>query len=166
MARLKRYHEKRDFDSSNEPRGAAPATGWTGIFVVQHHRASHDHDDFRLEWNGVLKSWAIPKRVSRVIGERRLAVEVEDHPIEYASFEGTIPEGNYGAGTVEIWDQGTWTPDGDVDEGLRDGKLTFQLHGGKLTGHWALIRTGTGAKPSWLLFKRKAKVATRAPKKR
>lgn len=131
------------------------------IFVVQHHRASHDHHDFRLEHDGVLLSWAVPKHVSKTYGVRRLAVQVEDHPLDYATFVGTIPEGNYGAGTVERYDMGTWEPEGDVDEGLEKGKLSFTLHGDKLKGDWTLVRFKpregeSPKKPQWLLMRHHA----------
>jgi bifunctional non-homologous end joining protein LigD len=155
---LHEYHRKRDFATTPEPRGRTRAARVRRIFVVQHHRASHDHDDFRLEFHGTLKSWAVPKRVSRRTGVKRLAVQVEDHPLAYASFEGTIPSGAYGAGTVTIWDHGTWEPEGSPSAGLKAGRLAFTLHGAKLTGRWALVRmphprSGDRAKPQWLLFR-------------
>ena len=127
-------------------------------FVVQKHAATRLHYDFRLGWRGVLKSWAVTKGPSYVVADKRLAVEVEDHPIEYGGFEGTIPKGQYGGGTVMVWDQGTWEPVVDVDEGLRKGQLKFILHGQKLRGHWALIRMkgdrfGEKGKNNWLLIK-------------
>ena len=129
-------------------------------FVIQKHAASHLHYDFRLGWNGVLKSWAVAKGPSYVTADKRLAVQVEDHPMEYGGFEGIIPKGQYGGGTVMVWDQGTWEPQAaypDVDEGLRTGSLKFILHGTKLKGKWALIRMGGKAanerKPNWLLIK-------------
>ena len=155
---LDEYRRKRSFRETSEPRGrkARSATGRT--FVVQHHLASHEHHDFRLELDGVLKSWAVPRLVSTTPGVRRLAVAVEDHPLAYATFAGRIPEGQYGAGTVSIYDHGTWEPEGDPHEGLKHGKLAFRLRGRKLRGNWALIRTtgGPGVKSQWLLFKRKA----------
>ena len=152
------YHRKRDFASTPEPRGRRRAMRASRMFVVQHHRASHDHDDFRLEVGGVLKSWAIPKRVSRRTGVRRLAVQVEDHPLSYAAFEGTIPEGQYGAGHVSIFDHGTWESDEPPAAALKAGKLVFTLHGSKLTGRWALVRmehprSGETSKPQWLLMR-------------
>lgn len=151
---LTEYRRKRDFTRTPEPgpkRKALPKHD--PIFVVQHHLASHEHDDFRLELDGVLKSWAVPKRVSRKHGVRRLAVEVEDHPLEYAGFEGEIPAGSYGAGTVSQWDIGTWASEGDPHEGLRRGKLVFTLTGDKMKGRWSLIRMRTDdeRKPQWLL---------------
>ncbi|MFT3883340.1 MAG: non-homologous end-joining DNA ligase [Gemmatales bacterium] len=127
-------------------------------YVVQKHDASHLHYDFRLEMDGVLKSWAVPKGPSLDPAIKRLAVQVEDHPVDYGSFEGTIPQGQYGGGTVMLWDRGTWEPLGDAEEGFRTGKLKFNLHGKKLQGHWMLLRThGTKGKKednrSWLLMK-------------
>jgi bifunctional non-homologous end joining protein LigD len=160
---LARYRSMRDFGITKEPSGAssskkATATGLP--FCVQKHAASHLHYDFRLGWNGVLKSWAVAKGPSYFVGDKRLAVQVEDHPMEYGGFEGIIPAGQYGGGTVMLWDQGTWEPQPghtDVDAGLRDGSLKFILHGTKLKGKWALIRMGGKAakerKPNWLLIK-------------
>ena len=167
---LARYRSMRDFGITAEPSGSAPQKPHDGTkypFCIQKHAASHLHYDFRLGWNGVLKSWACAKGPSYVVGDRRLAVQVEDHPIEYGGFEGIIPAGQYGGGTVMLWDQGTWEPQPghtDVDAGLRDGQLKFILHGGKLLGKWALIRMGERAgasssrwkssgKPNWLLIK-------------
>ncbi len=162
---LTEYQRKRNFRNTAEPRGAARRRRDRSTFVVQHHRASTDHDDFRLELDGVLKSWAVPKRVSRKVGVKRLAVETEDHPLEYGRFAGTIPEGEYGAGTVEIWDHGTWEPDGDPHEGLRNGKLAFTLAGDRLNGRWALVRfrgrqSGDAAKRQWLLIREPARRRT------
>jgi bifunctional non-homologous end joining protein LigD len=160
---LDEYHRKRDFSKSPEPRGdaakaARAAGGRTLFFCVQKHLASHLHYDFRLELNGVLLSWAVPKGPSLDPTVKRLAMHVEDHPIEYGTFEGVIPEG-YGAGLVMLWDTGTWTPEvADVDAALAKGDLKFSLDGYKLKGSWALVRTrgyGPGAKDgrSWLLIK-------------
>jgi bifunctional non-homologous end joining protein LigD len=157
---LDEYRKKRDFSKTPEPNGsAAPLQRKTGdglFFSVQKHLASHLHYDLRLEWNGVLLSWAIPKGPSIDPSEKRLAMQTEDHPFEYGTFEGVIPEG-YGAGIVMLWDVGTWTPESpDVDAGLRKGDLKFTLDGYKLKGSWVLVRTrgfGSGAKPSWLLIK-------------
>ncbi len=118
----------------------------TGLpFCIQKHAASHLHYDFRLGWNGVLKSWAYRQGPSYFTGDKRLAVQVEDHPMEYGGFEGIIPAGQYGGGTVMLWDQGTWEPQPghtDIDAGLRDGSLKFVMHGTKMKGKWALIRMG------------------------
>jgi len=124
---LAKYHTKRDFKVSPEPKGAERAKASSGplIFVVQKHQASHLHYDFRLEWNGVLLSWAVPKGPSLDPAVKRLAMAVEDHPIEYAQFEGIIPEGQYGGGTVMVWDQGTWEHEQDAATGLRKGELKF-----------------------------------------
>jgi bifunctional non-homologous end joining protein LigD len=155
---LAEYRKKRDFKASPEPKGKKATTKRRALaFVIQKHQATRLHYDFRLEWDGVLKSWAIPKGPSLDPSTKRLAVEVEDHPIEYGEFEGVIPEGNYGGGTVMIWDRGTWVPEADVEEGLRDGVLKFSLKGRKLHGSWALVRTKRGPagsqKNSWLLIK-------------
>src|SRR5579859_4459792 len=140
---LARYREMRDFDVTAEPRGskgAIKATSNKGPlpFVVQKHAASHLHYDFRLAWNGVLKSWAVAKGPSDFPGDKRLAVQVEDHPVEYGNFEGTIPKGQYGGGSVIVWDFGEWQPVDDVDKGLSEGHLKFDLKGQKLHGRWAL----------------------------
>ncbi len=156
---LKRYQDKRDFQRTAEPRGRRrKKSGW--LFVVQKHAASHLHYDFRLQIGGVLKSWAVPKGPSLDPHVKRLAMHVEDHPVEYGSFEGTIPRGQYGGGTVMLWDQGTWSIDGDPDEAYREGKLHFRLHGKKLRGDWVLVRRsggngrfGGGQKEPWFLFK-------------
>ncbi|MFZ0271592.1 MAG: DNA ligase D [Acidobacteriaceae bacterium] len=160
---LARYRSMRDFAMTAEPSGESGARAEKkadeGLpFVIQKHAATRLHYDFRLGWRGVLKSWAVTKGPSYVVADKRLAVEVEDHPIEYGGFEGTIPKGQYGGGTVMVWDQGTWEPVTDVDEGLRRGQLKFILHGQKLHGHWALIRMkgdrfGEKGKNNWLLIK-------------
>ncbi len=180
---LARYRDMRDFGITAEPSGnlakaerrsparsANPAEGAAGLpFVIQKHAASHLHYDFRLGWSGVLKSWACAKGPSYHTGDRRLAVQVEDHPIEYGGFEGIIPQGQYGGGTVMVWDQGTWWPQlghEDVDAGLRTGSLKFEMHGTKMRGKWTLVRMNEHAggdkgkgrwsksdKPNWLLIK-------------
>ena len=128
---LRDYNRKRHFDRTTEPAGAqAPAGGHS--FVIQKHAASHLHYDFRLEADGVLKSWAVPKGPSLDPAVKRLAMHVEDHPVAYGGFEGIIPEGEYGGGTVMVWDRGVWEPVGDPREGYRTGKLKFELHGEKL----------------------------------
>ena len=151
MSPLKDYVKKRRFDKTPEPRGKiAPRS--QRRFVIQKHRASALHYDFRLEADRVLKSWAVPKGPSLDPADKRLAMEVEDHPVEYGGFEGIIPEGEYGGGTVMLWDTGTYTPDtDDVGKALRAGELRFTLEGKKLRGGWVLVRTG-GRK--WLLIKR------------
>ncbi|HKD18606.1 MAG TPA: DNA ligase D, partial [Thermoanaerobaculia bacterium] len=152
---LEKYRQKRSADTTPEPFGRASADR-PHLFVVQKHAATRLHYDFRLEWDGVLKSWAVPQGPSADPAEKRLAVEVEDHPVEYADFEGVIPEGNYGAGEVIVWDQGKWTPLADLDEGMKKGKLLFELSGYKLRGRWTLVRMKTKGKTTgkeWLLIK-------------
>jgi bifunctional non-homologous end joining protein LigD len=136
---LREYQRKRHFKRTPEPGPkVAKRTGWS--FVVQKHAASHLHYDFRLELDGVLKSWAVPKGPSLDPAKKRLAMHVEDHPVKYGEFEGTIPEGEYGGGTVMLWDRGSWEPLDDAQEGYRTGKLKFILHGEKLQGGWMLVR--------------------------
>jgi bifunctional non-homologous end joining protein LigD len=153
---LHEYERKRRFDQTPEPRGGqAGRAGHRPIFVVQLHHASSRHYDFRLEADGVLKSWAVPKGPSLRPGEKRLAVEVEDHPLDYASFEGDIPQGHYGAGHVQVFDHGHWTCEGDPLEAIAAGKLDFILFGEKLGGAWKLVRTNLrGKQRQWLLIKR------------
>jgi bifunctional non-homologous end joining protein LigD len=153
---LQEYQRKRHFRETPEPRGRlAPRKAKARSFVVQLHHARARHYDFRLEVDGVLRSWAVPKGPSFRAGEKRLAVEVEDHPLSYASFEGTIPEGHYGAGHVAVFDRGTWTTEDDPAQALERGSLDFELKGSRLKGSWKLVRTGKrGVKPQWLLFKR------------
>lgn len=154
---LKEYRKKRDFRRTSEPRGreeSAPAA--RGLYVIQKHAASRLHYDLRLEMNGVLKSWAVPKGPSLDPAEKRLAVQVEDHPLEYGGFEGTIPKGQYGGGTVMLWDRGTWEAEGDPAREFPQGKLSFRLHGEKLRGSWALARMRErDGQPgnNWLLIK-------------
>ncbi|HEV7300497.1 MAG TPA: DNA polymerase ligase N-terminal domain-containing protein [Tepidisphaeraceae bacterium] len=171
---LATYQSMRDFNQSPEPSGKAknestakptkkpayPAQPGERFFCVQKHDASRLHYDFRLEHRGVLLSWAVPKGPSLNPKEKRLAMQVEDHPLDYGDFEGVIPSG-YGAGTVLLWDRGTWTPDDDdIDAALEAGELKFSLDGTKLKGSWVLIRTAGkfsrgSDKPSWLLMKHK-----------
>ena len=143
---LRDYARKRRFEHTPEPAddfqaGKRVKRGKRPIFVVQLHHASVRHYDFRLEIDGALKSWAVPKGPSLRPGDKRLAVEVEDHPLSYASFEGDIPEGHYGAGHVDLFDQGTWAIEGDPLLAIANGKLDFELHGDKLKGAWKLVRT-------------------------
>jgi bifunctional non-homologous end joining protein LigD len=136
---LQVYRKKRKFDVTPEPRGRA-AKGKGNRFVIQKHAARRLHYDLRLELDGVMKSWAVTRGPSLVPGEKRLAVHVEDHPIEYNSFEGTIPQGEYGGGTVMIWDRGEWHSEGDPHKGYKKGHLDFTLEGEKLRGRWHLVR--------------------------
>ncbi|MDF0732153.1 DNA ligase D [Pseudomonas entomophila] len=153
---LQAYQRKRDFDATPEPRGTSRRRAQPHAlqYCIQKHDASHLHYDFRLELDGTLKSWAIPKGPSLDPKVRRLAVHVEDHPLDYASFEGTIPEGHYGAGDVIVWDRGVWEPDGDPRQAYAKGKLRFRLRGEKLSGVWNLFRTHlAGKKEQWMLVK-------------
>jgi len=158
VQKLTKYQSMRDFDKTAEPSGAkapvhARAAAKTS-FVIQKHAASRLHYDFRLELDGVLLSWSVPKGPSLSPKERRLAVRTEDHPLDYADFEGVIPKGQYGGGTVVVWDRGTWTPEGDAQEMMKKGRLTFTLHGEKLAGRWHLVKTKPqGKQEAWLLFK-------------
>ncbi|HHZ09531.1 MAG TPA: DNA ligase D [Rhizobiales bacterium] len=147
---------RRDVTRTAGPSGKSEARGEAWSFVVQKHDARHLHYDFRLEMDGVLKSWAVTRGPSLVAGERRLAVHVEDHPLEYGAFEGTIPRGEYGGGRVIVWDRGTWTPIGDARRGYRTGRLDFDLHGEKLRGRWHLVRMASRRgerRDNWLLIK-------------
>src|ERR1700739_1300264 len=142
---LERYRSMRDFAVTSEPSGAESRDEESGgkvalPFVIQKHAATRLHYDFRLGWNGVLKSWAVAKGPSYYVGDKRLAVQVEDHPMEYGGFEGIIPKGQYGGGTVMVWDRGTWEPHEDVDAGLKKGSLKFTLHGEKMHRTRALRR--------------------------
>jgi bifunctional non-homologous end joining protein LigD len=166
---LDRYRRKRDFSSTPEPSGKPGRSRRGGrralAYVVHKHDASHLHYDFRLEWNGVLLSWAVPKGPSLDPSVKRLAVPTEDHPLEYAKFEGVIPGGEYGGGTVMVWDRGTWEPEvEDVDAAIDEGDLKFRLHGRKLKGSWVLVRTrslpGGGGRPAWLLIKHRDRYAS------
>ncbi|HWA33673.1 MAG TPA: DNA polymerase ligase N-terminal domain-containing protein [Cyclobacteriaceae bacterium] len=167
---LVKYRQKRSFRETPEPQGGK--TLLSGLcFVVQKHEASHLHYDFRLEMGGVLKSWAVPKGPSLDPAVKRLAMMVEDHPFDYRNFEGIIPEGNYGAGTVMVWDKGTFEPTGtegddkkkqdkEARHQLYSGKLKFNLHGKKLKGMFALIKAPARGDNAWLLMKLKDKMAT------
>jgi bifunctional non-homologous end joining protein LigD len=158
------YRSKRDFDRTPEPRGRAGRKAGR-LYTIQRHAARRLHYDLRLELDGVLKSWAVTKGPSLDPGQKRLAVRTEDHPLSYARFEGRIPDGSYGAGTVLLWDQGDWDPIGDPHAGLRDGKLVFRLHGERLTGQWALVRFHgrdrgkAGKRENWLLIKHRDEAA-------
>jgi bifunctional non-homologous end joining protein LigD len=163
---LKKYRDMRDFGDTPEPAGGKPKKGKLPIFVIQKHQASHLHYDFRLEMEGVLKSWAVPKGPSYDPSTKRLAMMTEDHPYDYASFEGVIPAGNYGAGNVIIWDNGTWEfiePGDDPVKALKSGKLTFRMFGRKMFGEWALVRIGGRQKSDkgneWLLLKHRDQFA-------
>jgi bifunctional non-homologous end joining protein LigD len=163
---LKKYRSKRDFSVTGEPEGSARLNGSAKelLYVIQKHQATQLHYDFRLEWRGVLLSWAVPKGPSLDPAVKRLAARVEDHPLEYGGFEGSIPEGEYGGGTVMLWDRGTWTPEvPDVDAALGKGELKFTLKGKKLKGSWVLVRTkgyGGSKKESWLLIKHRDRYAS------
>lgn len=167
--RLEPYRRKRDFRHTPEPRGAKRAAGGELHFVIQKHAARRLHYDFRLELDGTLKSWAVPNEPSTDPSVKRLAVHVEDHPLEYGKFEGEIPKGHYGAGKVEIWDEGVWRPEGDARTGYRKGHLAFELEGKRLHGSWDLVRMrakeGEKGKDDWLLIKSaKDKQVEKGPK--
>src|SRR5690242_21299006 len=154
------YRKKRRFGITAEPKGKV-ARKRGHAFVIQKHDATRLHYDLRLELDGVMKSWAVTRGPSLVPGEKRLAVQVEDHPIDYGKFEGTIPKGQYGGGTVMLWDRGTWEPKGDAHAGLKKGHLAFELHGERLKGGWDLIRMrGDGKRENWLLIKEADQEAT------
>jgi bifunctional non-homologous end joining protein LigD len=167
-APLEAYRAKRDFGRTREPTGSArtPAEAQVGgLYVIQKHRARRLHFDFRLEFDGVLKSWAVTRGPSLDPAEKRLAIRVEDHPLEYGSFEGTIPKGAYGGGEVMLWDRGTWTPKGDPHEGLEKGQLKFELHGERLKGGFSLVRLRSREKEkreNWLLVKERDERADRS----
>ncbi|MFP3594014.1 DNA polymerase ligase N-terminal domain-containing protein [Chryseobacterium sp. SIMBA_038] len=161
---LKDYNEKRKFDETTEPKGKAKKSKDKLIFVIQRHAASRLHYDFRLEMEGVLKSWAVPKGPSLDPKDKRLAMMVEDHPYDYKDFEGNIPEGNYGAGQVEVWDSGTYEPldetsklsnEKELLKELKAGSLKFILHGKKLKGEFALVKMKNAENNAWLLIKHK-----------
>jgi DNA ligase D-like protein (predicted 3'-phosphoesterase) len=160
--KLDKYAKKRDFSKTSEPDGREASIEWSKerpVFVIQKHAASRLHYDFRIEVDGVLKSWAVPKGPSTDPSEKRLAVPTEDHPLEYGDFEGNIPEGEYGGGTVLLWDRGTYRnlkedPESNpISKQIEDGHITIWLEGRKLRGGYALIRTGKGSKARWLLVK-------------
>lgn len=166
---LNKYNQKRHFNSTTEPKGEIKKSNNELIFVVQKHAASHLHYDFRLEMAGVLKSWAIPKGPSMDPEHKRLAIMVEDHPYDYKDFEGTIPDGNYGAGNVIVWDRGTYTAadkdyKGDVETQLQSelekGHLSFILNGEKLKGEFALVKFKSKQDTTWLLIKKNDQYAT------
>lgn len=155
-AKLSEYNQKRNFERTLEPEGSIEASEEGLRFVIQHHMARREHYDLRLEWEGVLLSWAVPKGPSYDTHDKRLAVMVEDHPLEYRNFEGTIPKGQYGGGVVMLWDEGFWEPYGNVEQGLLKGELKFVLRGRRLKGKWALIRLKPKEgedKDNWLLLK-------------
>jgi bifunctional non-homologous end joining protein LigD len=165
--KLDEYRKKRQLGATTEPWGMDAIQNENGslAYAVQKHMATNLHYDFRLEWRGVLLSWAIPKGPSLDPAVKRLAMQTEDHPVEYAGFEGVIPSGQYGAGTVMLWDRGTWHPESaDVDASLQKGEIKFTLQGKKLQGAWALVRTrGFGKNPSasaWLLIKHRDQFAS------
>jgi len=170
LPRLEEYRAKRDFARTKEPRGkAVRAQGKLRRFVIQRHDATRLHYDLRLELGGVYRSWAVTNVPSPDPSVKRLAVEVEDHPLDYGTFEGTIPQGEYGGGTVQLWDRGTWQPQSDSSpaKDLEEGRLKFTLDGERMHGGWALIRmrdreTGRQAKPrhNWLLVKERDEAAT------
>src|SRR5262245_51903915 len=157
MPSLEQYHAKRNFRVTSEPRGRkGRAKGEGGIYVIQKHDATRLHYDLRLEFGGVLWSWAVTRGPSLDPSERRLAVHVEDHPVDYADFEGVIPAGEYGAGSVIVWDEGTWTPEREPAAMMKKGHIDFELHGEKLNGRWHLVRLRQrpGEKrDNWLLIK-------------
>lgn len=159
---LEKYWTKRDFGVTAEPKGTVKPSGKSLSFVIQKHAARRLHYDFRLELDGTLKSWAVPKGPSLDPADKRMAVHVEDHPLDYATFEGVIPAGQYGAGTVILWDRGVWIPTDDAHEGYRQGKLKFELQGEKLQGHWTLVRMrgrGNERQEPWLLIKERDETA-------
>lgn len=165
---LKEYDEKRDFSKTKEPKGKKKSSAKDLIFVVQKHDASRLHYDFRLEWEGTLLSWAVPKGPSYNPADKRLAVEVEPHPYDYKDFEGTIPQGEYGGGTVMLWDEGTWEPQAEYDfaKGLKEGSVKIILHGTRLQGKWALVRMKPRAgeeDKNWLLIKERDELAMKSP---
>ncbi len=163
LRNLSTYRKKRDFEKTAEPSGDTPvAPSKQRRFVIQKHDATRLHYDLRLEFDGVFKSWAVTKGPSLDPHDKRLAVEVEDHPLDYGDFEGTIPKGQYGGGTVQLWDRGYWESD-DPEKGFKKGDLKFTLHGGKLHGSWVLVRMrhdrSGGKRTNWLLIKHRDEYA-------
>src|SRR4051812_6232940 len=157
---LKRYKEKRNFDITPEPSAKGERSTGHLRFVIQKHWATRLHYDFRLELDGAMKSWAVPKGPSYDTHDKRMAVHVEDHPISYSDFEGTIPPHQYGAGKVIVWDKGTWSPVGDPRQGFAKGEIKFEMHGHKMHGRWVLVRmhghrsdNDSDKQESWLLIK-------------
>jgi len=161
--KLAKYRAKRDFSKTAEPSGEKGRQSVGHSYLIQKHAASRLHYDFRLELGGVLKSWAVTRGPSLNPEDKRLAVHVEDHPLGYGSFEGTIPQGQYGGGTVMLWDRGTWEPAGDAERDLARGNLTFTLNGKRLKGRWHLVRLrvkrSDNKRDSWLLIKGKDEYA-------
>src|SRR3954447_11365314 len=160
---LSEYRRKRDFAITAEPAGKV-ARNQGHSYLIQKHAATRLHYDFRLELDGVLLSWAVTRGPSLNPSEKRLAVHVEDHPLDYGGFEGTIPKGEYGGGTVMLWDRGTWEPIGDPHEGMAEGKLNFILHGERMKGGFSLVRMrsdreGKSGRENWLLIKRRDETA-------
>ncbi len=158
--KLTAYRAKRDFKATAEPDGARAVTPSKQLrFVVQKHDASRLHYDFRLELDGVFKSWAVARGPSLDPHDKRLAVEVEDHPLAYGDFEGTIPQGQYGGGTVQLWDRGYWEPEGSPEAGLKAGDLKFTLRGKRLKGGFVLVRMDRAGRANWLLIKHRDRYA-------
>src|SRR6201989_2948767 len=163
--KLAKYQQMRDFSQTAEPSGkdAKVVPSKALRFVIQKHAASHLHFDLRLEYEGTFRSWAVPEGPSLNPKDRRMAMEVEDHPLDYGDFEGTIPKGQYGGGTVMLWDRGFWAPEGDAEKMLKKGDLKFTLDGEKLHGSWVLVRMRGdkfgGKRTNWLLIKHKDKFA-------
>jgi bifunctional non-homologous end joining protein LigD len=162
--KLAKYQAKRDFGKTAEPSGDKPKSSFGHSYLVQKHAARRMHYDFRLELDGTLKSWAVTKGPSLNPADKRLAVHVEDHPLAYGDFEGTIPKGEYGGGTVMLWDQGSWEAIGNAEKGYKKGHLDFELHGKRLKGRWHLVRMhgnrrGDEKRENWLLIKGKDEYA-------
>jgi len=157
--KLKEYNKKRDFYKTAEPQGADKEKSNPVLrYVIQHHMSRREHYDFRLEWNGVLLSWAVPKGPSYNPKDKRLAIQVEDHPLDYRNFEGTIPQGQYGGGTVMLWDEGHWlAAESDVDKAIEKGEVKFVLLGKRLKGLWVLVKLKDTV--NWLLIKEKDEYA-------